>query len=334
MHDEADLQLINLLQISPRITWARAGEILGLSGPTVAHRWQRLSAAGLAWITTHPNVERHFSALVEIDCRTKYLPAVIQELCAHPLIVSVDETTGTRDLLATIISPTMSELTRLIIDWIGGLEGVYGTRSSLITDVISGTDAWRMNMLSRRQARAAMTTDPVERSSTQRSALDLALSAALARDGRASVATLARELNVPATTVNRHLHSLVASRQLIMRCDVAPELAGWQLECTWMTTVALSHKPRVVELLRGQPTLRSSLWLTGAHNLVLNFRVVDIASFSTIESVIATTLPGLSIAETIIHLRSHKSMGWLLDAQGRTSGEVVVPDFGPQAHQG
>jgi len=326
--DETDLQLVNLLQIDPRMSWAQAAQILGISPTTASHRWSRLVTEGLAWITTFPNLERQLSAIVEVDCRTEFLPPVIAALCAHPLIVSVDEATGKRDLLLTIIAPDMPTLTTLIIDWIGSLEGVYGTRTSLITNVIVGTEAWRIHAVSRDQANLAIPHFNVERTSRNGHEIDLALARELAVDGRRSVASLAETLQMPTTSVHRRLQRLRVNHQIMMRCDVAPELAGWCLECTWLTTVALSNKARITELLRGHRALRSCLWLTGQNNLRLNLRVAYHGAIADVETAIAAAIPGLAPAESIVHLRSHKSMGWLLTPQGRCTGELIVPSFG------
>lgn len=326
MHDEVDLRLVNILQIDPRIPWARAGEILGISATTAANRWRRLNEAGLAWISTYPNLTCQFTATVEVDCRTEFLPSAIKALCENPLIVNVDETTGTRDLLLMVIAPDMDTLTRLIIDWIGGLNGVYGTRSSLVTEVIASGESWRVNALNREQVRKATLQLTPDRAITHNS-LDVSLSEALARDGRASVASLAQLLDEPPSTVHRRLQKLRGNRQIIMRCDLAPELAGWLLEYTWLTTVAFSHKQRVIELLRGQPSLRSCIWTTGANNLRVNFRANHLGGLGGFESAIASSLPGLAPAETIIHMRNHKSMGWLLANRGRCTGELVTPVF-------
>ncbi|EPH07205.1 hypothetical protein HMPREF1531_00258 [Propionibacterium sp. oral taxon 192 str. F0372] len=323
--DETDLKIVNLLQIDPRIPWAQVGQILGISPTTASHRWARLNAEGLAWITTLPALDQQLSAIVEVDCITERLPPVISELCRHPMILSVDETTGERDLLLTISAPDMPTFTTLIIDWIGGLDGVHGTRTSLITDVMVGTESWRMNAVSRDQAMQAAKQVPRERVNSQD--LDLALAQALATDGRRSVAALATDLDSPTTTVHRRLQRLRASHRIAMRCDVAPEFTGWLLECTWLTTVAFSHKPRIMELIRGQRTLRSCMWLTGANNLRLNLRVAHHSAISDVEASIAAAIPGLAPAETIVHMRSHKSMGWLLDSRGCCSGELIMPYF-------
>jgi len=110
-----------------------------------------------------------------------------------------------------------------------------------------------------------------------------------------------------------------------MRCDVAPELGNWTMECTWMATVAFNHKVRVLELLKQHPSLRSCLWVTGSDNLRVNFRVPHHGSIAKIEAETAKAIPGLAPTETIVHLRSHKSMGWMLDRAGRCTGNLVCP---------
>jgi hypothetical protein len=36
---EADLELIDALQINPRVTWAQLGDVLGVDPVTVTRRW-------------------------------------------------------------------------------------------------------------------------------------------------------------------------------------------------------------------------------------------------------------------------------------------------------
>ncbi|MDO5082737.1 MAG: Lrp/AsnC family transcriptional regulator [Arachnia propionica] len=327
MQEETDLRLVNLLQIDPRMSWARAAEILQVSPTTVASHWQRLHSHGLAWISTHPNPENRFTAIVDVDCRTEHLPSVIEQLCAHPLITSVDETTGRRDILLTVMAPSMHSLTTLIIDWIGGLEGVYGTRSSLVTNVITGAESWRLNVLAKRQslqARPQLLPDQGPRELTE---VDLALADALVQDGRASVASLAEQLDMPTSTVQRRLKRMLSDGSVVMRCDVAPELAGWLLECTWLATVPI-RKTRVIELLKEQPGLRSCMWVTGRNNLRINFRVNYQGALGALESRMAAAIPELNPDETIVHLRSHKSAGRILDPEGRATKRLVAPLFG------
>ena len=94
--------------------------------------------------------------------------------------------------------------------------------------------------------------------------LDRELARLLAVDGRTSATSLARTLDVPASTLHRRLQKLLTNRQIELRCDVAPELGGWSLECTWTATIPLNHKTRVLELLRQR--LRFPPERRGIHN--------------------------------------------------------------------
>ena len=149
MYEELDRRLVNVLQIDPRASWAKVGKVLGVSPTTVAHRWQRLVDDGIAWITACPNLNQQMTAIVEVDCHTESLPQVIKTLCANPMIVSIDETTGDRDLLLTVVAPDLPTLSDMVIDWIGGLRGVHGSRSALVTSVVIGSNSWRIDALSK-----------------------------------------------------------------------------------------------------------------------------------------------------------------------------------------
>ena len=241
------------------------------------------------------------------------------------MIVSIDETTGDRDLLLTVVAPDLPTLSDMVIDWIGGLRGVHGSRSALVTSVVIGSNSWRIDALSKTEKILARGPRPGELWMLPPDDLDRELAQSLAVDGRTSATSLARTLDVPASTLHRRLQKLLTNRQIELRCDVAPELGGWSLECTWTATIPLNHKTRVLELLRQQSGLRSCMWITGSNNLRVNFRVERQNGIGMIESAVAEAIPGLAPAETIVYMRSHKSMGWVLDRDGRATGEFVCP---------
>ncbi len=328
MYDELDLQVANLLQIDPRIPWAHAERILGVSATSLARRWSRLVDDGLAWIATYPNAAgERATAFVNVDCRSGHVPQVIDRLCEERMVISLDECTGEHDILLTVIAPDLQTLTPFVFDEIGGLDGVLGVHSSVMLQMHSDGSAWRLDALDRHQIRAASANViPPERPRRIDEA-DIALLEALARDGRASVASLATALDAPASTVHRRLHRLRAGRQLSMRCDVAPELSGWRLEWSWLVNVPPGDRQRIVESLRHRPELRMCASTTGQNNLVFTVRAHTLAGLADFEAWVAASMPALAPSETMIHLRARKRVGWLLDADGRSTGRVVVPVF-------
>lgn len=332
MYDEVDLQLVNLLQIDPRIPWVHAEQLLGISATTLARRWTRLSNDGLAWIAVYPSFATEFAtefaAFVDVDCSADRLPAVIEQLCQNRMVVSVDETTGERDLLLTVIAPNLRMLTTLVLDEIGSTDGVRGSRSSLVTEIHVDGSTWRVNALDRSQTRGAAANLAPADPGRRVAAVDIDLVEALARDGRASVAFLAEFLNTPPSTVHRRLQRLLASHQVTMRCDVSPELSGWLVEWSWLVNIVLSDKLRLIEFLRSQPDLRLCASTAGANNFVFTFLSTAISGLADFEASVARTMPGFAPNETLIHLRARKRLGWILDAEGRATGRLVLPVFG------
>ena len=87
---EEDLALINALQIAPRLSWADAAEVLGVHATTLAARWERLTAAGAAWVTAHPmgDPQKMCLAFVDVECELHRRAAVTHALAAVPEIVT------------------------------------------------------------------------------------------------------------------------------------------------------------------------------------------------------------------------------------------------------
>ena len=75
--DELDLQIVNCLQLQPRASWTLGGEALDVDPVTVARRWQRLSSAGIAWVSgraTGQGGPESCLAVVELSCSAAQTP--------------------------------------------------------------------------------------------------------------------------------------------------------------------------------------------------------------------------------------------------------------------
>src|SRR6478736_6009630 len=69
--DELDLAIVNCLQLQPRASWTLVGRALDIDPVTVARRWQRLSSAGIAWVSgraTGQGRPESCLAVVELSC--------------------------------------------------------------------------------------------------------------------------------------------------------------------------------------------------------------------------------------------------------------------------
>lgn len=148
---ELDLALVNALQINPRAPWSELAKPLGVDAATVARRWERLRAAGHAWVTAYPRDEAGMASIIEVDCAPGQDTAVAAALSADPQAVTVEHTSGGRDLLVTVLATDFAALSRYVVDRLGDVPGVTSTRAHPATRVYTEGSRWRLRSLSRPQ---------------------------------------------------------------------------------------------------------------------------------------------------------------------------------------
>ena len=132
-------------------------------------------------------------------------------------------------------------------------------------------------------------------------------------------------IRTPATT-RRQLAQLLASDALAIRCDLAPQIAGWPIACSWLAKVRPADTARTISQLRRLRQLRMCLSVTGPVNLVFTIYTRTVAGLAQFEEAIGTAAPGLEAMETLIHLRTRKRMGWLINTDGQATGDIVIPN--------
>jgi len=332
--NEIDIQLVNVLQIAPRISWAAAGAILDLSPNAVAGRWQRLRTQGLAWISVYPSEVdvQHITATIDVDCQLSHRKTVARQLCLDPRVVSLDECARGRDLLLTVMVPDLQSLSDFVLDDLSVTPGITDTRTSVVTAVHRNGSDWRLDALNpeqQRQAEASSATP--DRALPERPPPDAwALVDALTPDGRCSIADLARTTGRTPATVRRQLMQLLASQMLTFRCDFEHGATGWPITFTWFARVPPVDLTRTVETLTALPQLRMCLSTTGQANLVFSVFSRSVHGLFRFEQLLGQKVPRLELIESMLHLRSLKRMGWLLDDHGRRTDTLV----GPNALQG
>ena len=230
------------------------------------------------------------------------------------------------------MTSSLTGLSRFLLDELGHREGIIRTNVRLVTAMHAEGADWRLDALDGEQQRkAAAAGNPVADSIAS---IDFeepwALVDALTRDPRASVASIARSTGGNPATVRRHLGQLLGANVMQLRCNAAPQLAGWPIEATWMTRVAPADVARSVAALLELSQLRLCMTVTGDANLIFTTYSRSIADLALFEARIGKVLPTLQILDTYLHLRNHKRMGWLLHPDGRTTGEVIMPSASPR----
>ncbi|WP_163167880.1 Lrp/AsnC family transcriptional regulator [Arthrobacter sp. Alg241-R88] len=332
---EEDLALINALEIAPRVSWADAGEILGVHATTLAARWERVRRSGAAWVTAHlmGDPKQMCLAFVDVDCEMHRREEVTEALAAVPEIVTIEEAASNRDLMLTVLTPSLEGFTTTVASRLKDIDGLLKYQTSLCTRLHSGGYAWRLNVLDRAQVAAlqakagpeAAGSAPPESVVEPLPESHLALLPFLARDGRATAADIARALDRHPATVQRQLNRVLASRVLSFRCEVAQKFSGYPVTCQWFANVpAGRHEAAAVEL-RGLRNVRLSASTTGRTNFVIIMWLQSLADVMNAELALQQRIPGIELVESVVMLSTVKRVGWMLNQDSTATGRVIVP---------
>ncbi|MDJ1159646.1 Lrp/AsnC family transcriptional regulator [Chelatococcus sp. SYSU_G07232] len=133
--DETDRTLLTLLRENARASTAELARRLGLSRTTVQSRIERLERRGIIagyGVRLSDDYERGLvKAHVLITAMPKLAQRVEAELRRIMEVRTLHSVSGSFDMIAIVVAPSISELD-LLIDRIGALDGVERTMSSII----------------------------------------------------------------------------------------------------------------------------------------------------------------------------------------------------------
>jgi DNA-binding Lrp family transcriptional regulator len=333
--DELDRQLVTALQTSPRASWQQIGQVLDVSASTAARRWDRLTGEGLAWAGCYPlrlPGTRLTNALIEIDCAPARLSAVATAIAQDPHVVNVNHVTGVHDLTVIAAFTDQVSLGRYLRFRVGRLDGVRSVHAHVVTKLHAEASRWRLDRLSapHRAVLRGGASDPRPANSTL-DATDLALMTALSANPRRSVADLARDTDVSATSVRRRLVRLDATRALAYRFEVAPLACGWPVAVNVWGVLPPEHAARVTAELASLRETRFCASLSGRDNVMLAARLRSTDDLRTFEALLATRVPELAVTARDVVLWRVKLGTHLLDPDGRRVGTVPLSLWSAEA---
>ncbi len=136
---------------------------------------------------------------------------------------------------------------------------------------------------------------------------DLALIGLLRKNARASVATLARKLDVVRGTVTQRMHrledaGLIVGYTVRLRPDVEPQTIR-----AWMGIAVEGNEARaVIASLLGEPGVATLHDTNGRWDLLAELRAADLQELSQVLERIRL-IRGISQSETSIHLQTYRA---------------------------
>lgn len=322
--DDLDQRLIHALQISPRAPWSALAPVLGADPVTLSRRWARLVREGLVYVTGYGWDQGQLS-LIEIECSPGETLAVAHALAQDREAFTIDLTAGGRDIMLTLGAAGTEAVASWTLERIRGVPGVRSMRTHLVSEVVTDARSWRMRVLSKDEVArvAALDARPTGGAVAIRPEQGRAISEALTEDARMGVAELGARVGMTPRRARDALATMRASGRFVMRLDVARAHTPWPIYAWYFLRVPAAMVARVGPQLGRMDEVRLVVTTVGEYNVVVAVWLRTLQDVGRLEAIIEERLPGVTIADRSVVLRTTKHLGHLLDPHGRATSEAV-----------
>ena len=331
---EADLALVEALQVAPRAPWPALARATGTAAVTAARRWHRLTERGAAWVTGPPGVSvwnAQCVAYVEVTVDPAANRSVADLLAADRHALSVEIVAGDADLFVTVGAADLDGLTAYLLERLDRVPGVRRVRTRIATRVYRDGSAWRLGALARSSVaglRTGAVDGPHPPSPTAAPPPvtllpgDREILVQLGLDGRSSYRLLGEVAGLSEATARRRLTRLRAGGAVLLRAEVAARLAGWAVPVVLALDAPSARLPEVATALGAMREVRLVATVAGTPPLLVAAWLPDLARIHAFEVALAQALPEVRVVQRLVTLRTVKRMGRLLDDDGRAIGAV------------
>ncbi len=312
---------LSLLTAHPRIALSRAAQIVGCSTPTLIKHIEQLKQQRRIVFSAQPlpRLGHSLSAFLDIDVTPGRQRAVIEALQRHPRVVQLDSAGHGRDLIATLIAPSMAEMCEDVVPNIRQIPHITRTELALITTY---------HRIGRHSQQFGLTQ-------SQRTAYEHYLlhyhpkipeySGYLTTHDYSVLRQLVADCRLSANDVildDHHGHS-ISSRQralarvignpnVLLRTFYSPDLLDSPIRINCYARLPERHAP-LIRLLLNNPALRTVLQLTGPANLALSAQLKSVGQIPAFIKSLEDAVPALEIRDVWPVIRTYKQWGWILD---------------------
>lgn len=328
MVDTLDYEIVNAVQISPRISWTQLSGIVQADVSTLSRRWKNLVDSRLVWTTcffmespatvVDPGLALpRRRAIVEVDCYPGKREETIREVTALPQVTSAYTTSGDRDLYLLVTAADLLTMDRYV-DALGTtVPGIARTRTHHIRRRFKDGTEYRIPALSADQAAAVRRTLPDTPRRTTPNPATVALIDALSGDVRLPVSEISACTGRSASSVSRGIEALLQAEWVRWRVDFAYNLMGWEGSALLWMAVPPAEMTGVAGCLAGMPQVRMCSSVTGRANLVASLWLRTLEELDVVESRLSREFPRAHILDRWVVPRALKRVGHVFDADGR-----------------
>lgn len=323
-----DGMILHALQLSPRASFRRIGEVIGVPEQTVARRYRRMRRDGAVRVIglVNPQVYGECQWVVRVRTKPDELPRVAASLARRPEVTHANVLSGWTELLCVVRAP-LGESGDGLLHRLPRTSSVLGMDVDLVVHVFGEpVAAWTGYGPTLDDTQAAALQEPAHRgpaSPIPPSDEDQPLLAALAEDGRTPQAKLAQLTGWSPARVARRLAALETAGTLTYDVDVLPERLDFALHAVVWLRTAPHRLAGVAEQLVAHAEIASLAAISGHHNLMAVFigrDVDDLYRYLTERLAATEHIDGYDISIRTKRLKQAGSLisqGRLVHAAGR-----------------
>ncbi|MFI9504386.1 Lrp/AsnC family transcriptional regulator [Nocardia sp. NPDC052566] len=306
--DTTERRICAALLARPRATWRELSQQLELSERTVVRRVAPLYADGTlrATVLRDPAYFTELRPMVlRLRCHPSRTRTIAESLARRPDSISVDVIGGGEEICALLFLDGIRARDELLLR---DLPATSTVLASTAHRVLRGLPSAFDPTGSERNIVHGSPIGTISPTATLVGG-DFTLIDALARNGRASYAELARQTGMTESTVRRRLDALFTAGALRPATELDLALLGVQAEAFVWITAAPAALDTVVETLGACPQVRMLLAITGNANLLAAVAVSDMPALYTFLGDTLGALAGVATAETTPVLMPLKRTG-------------------------
>ncbi|MET3143887.1 UNVERIFIED_ORG: DNA-binding Lrp family transcriptional regulator [Arthrobacter sp. UYEF2] len=323
---ETDLQIINALQIEPRVPWTSLEKVIGLDSVTLARRWERISAHGVAWLTAmQHNTQSGSTAIVEVQCLPGEALTTAQHASRDPAIISIDLTSGMRDIVMTLATRDDDELADYILTRLGKLPGVRSTRTYILNSTLKLGSKWTLRALSPSEAERVPRLRPPRAAAAKvvLSPLASQVVSALEANVRSTNVELASVLGISSQRVSDTIATMRMQGTLDLRVNISQSYSNWPVVTWYFLQVPTTSLLTADNAWLRMPEVQFAGITSGQYNLIVALAAHNRADTLRLEAELEGRLKGARVVDRSTVIRVYKHLGHLLDSTGCATGKMV-----------
>ena len=339
--DSDDRRLVRALLIDPRVPFATLASVLERSEPTVARRYARMRRTGALRVTGVVDRSRlgQSQCTVRLRCRPGSVGTIAQALAQREDVGWVAISTGGGEITCAVRSRTPADRDDLLGTKLPRAAALLDLQTSVMLRKFLGGRGryWAAlagSLTESEESRLRSTGRPFEeepvgphRSRLRLDEQDDGLLAALAADGRASLAELATAAGMTPGRAGRRLATLLSEQLVHLHVEIAPAALGYRTLANLWLRVRPDELKAVGRSLAALPEVGFVAAMSGRDNLHAVVHCHDLDELFEFTSGQVGSLPGVEAAEVSVIDRQIKQAGTMLDGDrlAQPAGRLVRP---------